>query len=276
MSLRESTKLLSKDLRESMLDAQKQVNSLALFSASLDNKLESIQLRQQAATFRRGGSSEANDAADALARYTTFVARVNSEERSGLYRGSTPGLLAEYRQSLSPADALASFNAQRGAEERSGLFRGNTDEIRRNYERATRQDISPDTRFNKQIEAIVSSQPKTEQERALVDRKLLAIGGQLDPSRMTAGQREQFAAAAEREASRREKYEQDALGLMVQQRDFLKAISESAGGKLADAYNKKGLEGFNTLITVKNESDSEISVREALRSPTPKDTAEQY
>lgn len=278
-SLKASTKGLNRNIQESLLNTQREINSLALFSANLDNKLAGIQLRDQAKVFRQGGTDDQlRDMGYARARadYDRFVRERDAEELSGLYRGSTPELLAQYRRSLSPVDALASFNAQRGAEERSGLYRGDTDELRRMYERAATQELSPETKFNKQIDAILSSNPQSEQEKALADRKLLAIGAQLDPSRMTAGQRSQFASAAEREAARREQYETNALKLMEDQRGFLKAISESIGKDFGEAYLKGGVKGLNALVTVKNDTETEVSVKAALRSPTPADTAEQY
>lgn len=278
-SLKASTKGLNRNIQESLLNTQREINSLALFSANLDNKLAGIQLRDQAKVFRQGGTDDQlRDMGYARARadYDRFVRERDAEELSGLYRGSTPELLAQYRRSLSPVDALASFNAQRGAEERSGLYRGDTDELRRMYARAATQELSPETKFNKQIDAILSSNPQSEQEKALADRKLLAIGDQLDPSRMTAGQRSQFASAAEREAVRREQYETNALKLMEDQRGFLKAISESIGKDFGEAYLKGGVKGLNALITVKNDTETDVSVKAALRSPTPADTEEQY
>ncbi|MEP6903698.1 MAG: hypothetical protein ABJA66_18390 [Actinomycetota bacterium] len=101
------------------------------------------------------------------------------------------------------------------------------------------KNFSVQQRLNKQISVIDSLKTKTPEERALADRKALAISSNLKPEQLTGGKSDKLGRAAEREARRRDEYDLNAQKTREDQARYLKIISEYDNRWVEKAQNSR-------------------------------------
>lgn len=265
--LRASVKNLPDELQKSAIASQQAINKNNLFSARLDNNLSAFDLRETANRFR-------NPQPDSLVERQQFEQVIkNSIERGNFFPnfGGTYGsdlanrsggfdkLTESQKRDIYEVSQLSlllkdeknsPLNAQNNRTVISALAR----------ERSISPDenLSVNERLQKQL-SIINSGVSNDSERGIADRRLIGLTSGLDPAQIKADLREQIAAANEREAVRREKYESEVLKL---QRDDL-AIQERIAAtqeKLLKIAEKEGFDGLNKLlITVKDETSGGVS-----------------
>lgn len=234
-TFREQTKGLSQDLREQGEVALRNQQALSLFSARVDSAMTAASLRDEARRLREDPNA------------------------------------AEKR-----ATALAKFDARRKAEEASGLYRNPLyQDIDRALIAQSEDRESAADRFDRQARKLRSFGGVSDEEKALIDSRLIGLSKGVDPKDLRDDQREQVAKALERQAERTERREIDAMQL----RQKTYEVQKDLAGYLKryfDTAQKEGIKGVDTLIRIQNESDAQVEAREAVRRPTPEDTRRTY
>ena len=268
-TLRESTKGVSKDLQETFARMQQAQNALKLFETRVDNNLGAVELRQRASDIRRAG--------DKIATLDTR-GRLDAESRGEFFSSSqslsfirdveafSRKLRDEtIRASANPGSLLGGNTTNRDSlfqtgvtNNRDSIFQRavNTTEQMRQFIEDNKPDTTASDRINAQFKVLTEAGAKTEEEKALIDRKILGLAGS-DPASLSAEQRNVAAAAAEREAVRKENYERTALKTA---QDHL-AVSQSIFAQnktLFETAQKQGIKGVDAIITVKDETEAGI------------------
>ncbi len=234
-TFREQTKGLSQDLREQGEVALRNQQALSLFSARVDSAMTAASLRDEARRLREDPNA------------------------------------AEKR-----ATALAKFDARRKAEEASGLYRNPLyQDIDRALIAQSEDQESAADRFDRQARKLRSFGGVSDEEKALIDSRLIGLSKGVDPKDLRDDQREQVAKALERQAERTERREIDAMQLRQKTYEVQKDLA-SYLKRYFDTAQKEGIKGVDTLIRIQNESDAQVEAREAVRRPTPEDTRRTY
>jgi hypothetical protein len=162
-----ATSLLSADLQKQAADMVTAQNANTLFSARIDAALNAANLRADAADFRGGTQSADKLAQDALARF-------QRNQSEGLFKN--PANLAIYRSGTSAQTGLQLFDYQRQLEQREGMFRNPIyDSQLRDSIAARPENQSVAQRLDKQLAALRSVQPSNDQQRAEVERRIIAL-----------------------------------------------------------------------------------------------------
>lgn len=233
---REQTVGLSEDLRKQGLAMIESQNAIGLYKAKLENSFTAFDLRETAAKFRD-----------------------NSADRRKLRQNSLDRYKSEFERTRSNRNEQA-----------------NEDYIRR-VQRSIDGDLGGDAseRLDRQLSNLDRFKPKTAAEAAVFDQKLLSLGSQIDPSQLRGDQRERIAAAAEAQAERTERRQQEALKAQVNSETYLKAINDQMAGFLKVAQTQ-GLAGVNKLtVEVKDETNNGIGVQK-ISEPRPQQVADTY
>lgn len=263
--MREETRGLSEDLRQQFEAMQRQQNALAMFRQRVDSSLDAFDLRETAARFR---DTRASDTAVTDKRLNDAIARFMSDQASGLFRNASA--LSVYGAGASAASRVALFDFQRQQEEAGGMFRNTQyQDYRRSLLGREDQENSARGRFDRQLELLDRFRPGNDRERAVIDQKILALGSNLDPSQLDFRGREAIASAAERQAVRKEKDEQESLEI---QRNQLKMLRILAGEE--EGLNRKVEKGGSQAleILIKDETGGGVNVKR----PTGRDTSQLY
>lgn len=228
-----ATKGLSTELQAVILQQQQALNARNLFRQRLDTGLQAIDLRFDANRFRQAGSGTA--AGNRLAEFTNRIAQ---EEAGGLFRNPD-------------------------------YVRWQTEQLRREQEQAG-SGGGIQERLNRQLEFLRRAGTTAEQ-RAEVDRRIIALTQGVDPAELTGSQREDAAAAREREAVRLEKAERDAVSERTANQQLQSKIAADIG-KLVQLAEKQGVEA---VIRVIDDTGGKVESRLAKR-PSDKDTKAYY
>lgn len=273
-SFREQTVGLTEDLRkqgEMMIQGQTQ---LALFKERMDTGLTALGLRETAQEFRAGGSSESlRKIADDQAK--AAIQRYIEQSRQGLLRNSRAAL-SPFAAGTSAAGRLELFDFMRREDERTGLFRNPDYQDAIRAQIARQEDESTASgRLRRQLAALGSLRPGTDAERSALDAKVLSLAGNVDPATLRTDQRNQIAAAAERQAERVERRQQEALDLQKKSYELQKDLHQLQK-RFYETADKSGIAGVETLIKIQNDATADVRVRESLRQPTPDDTNRTY
>lgn len=237
-SFREQTQGLTAELRAQGETLIKNAANLAYFKAAVDSRMNAFDLR----------------------------------ERARIYRDGTPEEQARQREA-----ALNRFDAQIAAEEREGFYRNPyVNALRRaQIARTSGDDQSAAKRLDRAMRELRRGGASNAEEQSVLDQRLLALGSSIDPSQLRQDQRNQLAAAAERQAERVERRQQDALDLQKKSYEMQKEL-HSLQKKFYETADKSGIAGVETLIKVQNDTTADVGVRESLRQPTPEDTNRTY
>jgi hypothetical protein len=268
--LREQTRGLSEDLRaqaDSMLRSQQQ---LQLFELRLNTRFETAGLRETAERFRSGGSDPARRREVADAGLEASVVRFQQQLASGVMRNLDAALQFSGFDLLnaSPDMAANAFRFKRDQEQQEGLFRNpEIDELIEASLRRDEADRSVSERFNKQLEILQQAGAQTEEERALVDRRVLSLSESLNPEDLDQRQQIAVADAAERLAVRSERAEAEAARVRQETLEVNQRIAASTE-ELAAIAREGGTEALknNLDIRVRNDTDGTVGVGSALLS----------
>lgn len=228
-----ATKGLSVELQAVILQQQQALNARNLFRQRLDTGLQAIDLRFDANRFRQAGSGAA-----AGSRLADFTNRIAQEEAGGLFRNPD-------------------------------YVRWQTEQLRREQERAGAGGGIQE-RLDRQLDFLRRAGTTAEQ-RAEVDRRIIALTQGVDPAELTGNQREDAAAAREREAVRLEKAERDAVSERTANQQLQSKIAADIG-KLVQLAETKGVEA---VIRVIDDTGGKVESRLAKR-PSDKDTKAYY
>lgn len=229
--LRENTKGLSADLVNTFETMQKQQNSLELFSARLENRLKSAELRRDAQNFRN--PADPKGAAERQQKTFETITRSGYEwnknpaaviERENTLRRLKAGeitqeeadqIKAQRDQDIYQFSIYDSFSKLSGS--KNSTFNAVNQQAAISFlasQALKAQNSSENKSFTdklrEQINIADSSGARTPQERALIDRKIIDLTRGADPSMLPADLRERAAGAREREASRTDNQEKEA------------------------------------------------------------------
>lgn len=268
--LRKNTFGLRADLKATFEDMLRQQNQLKLFEARVDNNLSALDLRQQAKTLRDYRDIESRQTGrsqvDAAASNTFFSSSASISLIQGVEALVRQLSADRLRRSANPDSII-----QGGTTNRDSLFLGpgsvnNPDSVFQRVENYSEQlrryveDNKPDTsvsdRLNAQLKVLQEAGAKTEEERALIDRKIVSLAGS-DPASLSQEQRNVAAAALEREAARRESYERQALATFQSSLKVSEDIREQ-NKELLELARRSGSKGVDAVITVKDETETGI------------------
>jgi hypothetical protein len=227
---------LNPELQAAALQMQKTLNAKALLSARLDNRVDAFDLREQASNFRNPFDPEKLKTEE-----EEFIKRFLYNNPNYLYLKNKKEVDADTRKDI------LSF----------GLF------------------DTPQSRLNKSLDEkfdlIYGRGKLSPEQQATADRKFLSITQGVSPLELSNGNREQAALVREREAARRERYEQDAMALYREQRDLQKKIEANTArqNKIAE---EKGEQGIKMDIT----TDNGVKDVRQIKTPTAADTQSFY
>lgn len=237
-TLRENTKGLSADVVKSFEEMQRTQNGLKLFETRLDNSLAADRLRGEAANIRN----------------------------------STPFFSTDSR--------IQRLDTQHAQEYRFGSEGRNVKEIELYYEREARRIKSLEgegvrERLDSQLRTVMAAGAATPEQKAIADRKIIALTSSLKPEDLTGIQREQAALAREREAVRLENAEKDAAKTA---KDALKTQQRIDANlkRLVDKANTGGVEAINSELIIRDETNGAVEINKQPKRPTPNDTASLY
>lgn len=223
-----ATRGLSKELQDQAAAMTATDNANKLFAARLDNKLQADDFRATADRFRNAGDDKPFIDPRILA---------------------TPGGLQQFAFNqfaglrLAGSGSDVNLDSLRGAIARSAVSGGD-------------QNASIQERFDKQLAIIQSAGAENEQQRAEADRRLLAIGDKLDPTKLTAAQRDAVASAAERQAVRLDNQEKDAKAQQDAQAKTFESIDKNLGDLLKIAQS----DGLTGVIRIIDQTGGKVDV----------------
>lgn len=273
--LRINTKGLSDDLRSTFAEMQVQQNQLQRFTLRLDTALDASDLRDQAKRFR-------NQAAAALTPEQQ-KARIDRQFSSAVQPGGFFGFNAVDTSQFSDrdradiagrsaaSDALQSLgnNSFNLANQGVALAAFRSFQTNANDPNA---NLSTQERLDRQFGVIDKAGGTSAAEKAIVDRKIIALAGN-DPTALRSDQRERVAASLEREADRKIRAEQEALDVFKQVLETNKVIAEN-GKRLVALAEKGGTKALDIIL--KNETDGAADISKNPKAPTSRDTDELY
>lgn len=218
---------LSEDLQKQAIQMTNNANANALFTARLEARLKSSDLRDDARQLRNG-------------RNKPFIdPRILQ----------TPGGFDQFTQ-----DQFANLDA-------AGLGSGlNVASLIGTLARAKNapSDQSVSERLDRQLKVIADLRPENEFQRAEADRKIIALTQGVKPEDLTDAQRNAAAAARENEASRLDNAEKDAKAQREAAAEVQKSIDANIQ-RLADIAERDGLQGVIRII-----NDAEDVARDSL------------
>lgn len=263
-SLRESTKGVRADVRETFEEMLRQQNQLKLFSTKVDNNLSTLGLRQRVKELR--GFNDTSQL-DQLKYMLELEKRRPTGNLRDIYSDlGNPGDIAYGSRVGNPGlggtqnPGFAIYDAQNANFQK--------------YLAENKPQLTTNERLDAQLKVLKESGAKTEEERALVDRKILELSSG-DPASLTSEQRNVAAAAAERQAERQENYQRTAQTTAIAHLDVSRKIQEQGAALLAVAQ-ERGVAGVEAVITVKDKTEGGIEVKKSQTAPTQADTTNLY
>jgi hypothetical protein len=263
--VRKSTRFLSADLQKQAEDMAKAQNAAALFSARLDNRLSASDLRADAERFRGGGQVQIDK------QIRDAIARLQKGETQGVFR-NIEDRIARSMVSASAGLRVELFDQKREIEESGGLFR-NPDIQRQIRSRfvadADRESNTAQQRIERQLSIIESLNPKSDAERAIAERRIIALTAGMDPTQFDDRTNRAAAGARENEATRLENQEKDAIADRKAEKTAIEGVAKDMAALLKIAES----EGLTGVIRIIDETDGKAKVTVGKR-PTPEDAAQ--
>lgn len=258
-----ATAALSDDLQNAALNAQKAINADALFSAQITNDLKVFDLEQIAEKF---GKRQPDGGA---ARFSPEQIDEIVSGRSGGYSRAFDGAFLRNNRAggfdnLTDADKKQIFeNSLLSALPQTGAF----SELNRNSllttlannrQKAETGDISAGAsvaeRFDKQLEILRRRETTTDAQKSEIDRRILALGANLDPSQITDRGRLEIAAAAERQARETANAENAARAAIVGNLPNLQSIDKN----IAELLKIAQTDGLTGVIRIINDAGENV------------------
>lgn len=219
--LRENIKGLPPELQKIAVQMQSKINFRQFLTANLDNQLSAFDLRSDADNFRSpfNGEKQKKDQQE-------FVERFLRNNPNYLFSENKSSLDDETRSRILKQFAPSSLNETP----------------------ADRLNKTLDDKFN-----LLYKPGQTEQQLAVADRKFISLTEGANPLDLSKNLRESAALVREREAVRQERYQQEAMTLYREQRDYQRQIAENTKNqnKIAEKGGSKAIE-----ITLKDRTSS--------------------
>lgn len=232
--LKEDIKGLPKELQEAAIRSQQTFNARQLFGARVDSSLRAFDLREMADRFRNDPTERNRLRQTSLDRYVSDFER----RRSNTNVQANEEYIARVRKSIGDDTNL------------------------------TGQD-----RLDRQLDLLGGFRTKSVAERSIIDNKILGIAGGLNPADLRGDQRNAIAAAAERQAEREARMQQEAVKAAQSSAESLKNINDYVN-TLKGTAEKGGIAAVNkVLVEVKDETAAGVKV---LDQPTPSDVSAYY
>ena len=257
---------LRAELQATALGLQQSANAANLFNARLDTGLQALSLRDDAARFR----------ADRQTVSTANLRFSDDEIRAGAARfaaSANPLNRNLNIDTLSPSQRQELFEAQLFSDtpenQRGGLValfaRQRRESGAENADAAA--NLSVQERLQKQIDFVNSLGAKTDAEKSLADRRIIALTQGLRPGDLTDAQNRAAATARENEARRLEQAETAANLNRAEQAATLKSLDNNFSELLKIAKS----DGLVGVIRIINEADDRARV-ELGKRPTDRST----
>lgn len=118
-------------------------------------------------------------------------------------------------------------------------------------------NLAVQARLQNQIDFLASQKTLTDDERRIIDQKIIALTSSLKPEQLTDSQRSIAATARENEIARRETAERAANDLRTKQLEQQTALAKDMK-RLADLAEKEGIAGTIRII---NEAQDRAEVK---------------
>lgn len=248
-----------REIGEQAIAMQRELNANALFSASLDNKLNALNLRDEAEDFRSFKSPKITDPAKFFADFIEAGLKQISKDTGGSFirynKDSTFGgtFQTDARNDLLYSyDRISNSNGSFGGfSRRSKTFADLTEKEKNDFIRSSTDPDGSNLKFqqklDRQIFAASNSGALTEEQRRIVDRKIISLTQGIDPSKLTEQQRDISATVREREAERIERNNAEARQLDRTRNEYLKRVAIS-NEKLIALAGKGGADAVIKFI----------------------------
>lgn len=275
--LRENTKGLKVESREWLETLLARQNEVTLFGLRLDNALNSDALRESARNFRNPKltEQEINSRIDNYLRRDEHNA--GNAYLAGLDQGKGAKITPEVTANLltyQSIDTILRYGKGTNSKFFTGFLARQFDQIKNG------DDGSISDRLQRQLEIVervrnqslggTNDAELSKQIDAATDRKIIALTGNLDPTKITAYQREQAASAAERQAARLDRSEKE--GREIEQ-SKLKAIN-SIKDELVALRKIADQEGLAGVVRIVDESNG--AAQTTVEKAKPIDTEKLY
>jgi tape measure domain-containing protein len=309
-NLTETLKGLSPELQTVARQMQQKLNDDSIFNARLDNDFASFDLRQNAKELRDFKPKPIEDTgkffSDFIEAGLKQIQSANGGASQTRYNltgegNSTFGFSQSKSDPFTRYNLTGEGNSTYGfsqSDARNGLFNvyenvgggvgaGGTFSRQKTFQDLTQQEkfdflnkdnASLQQRLSGAFDLAQNRTALNDEQKSSIDRKIIALAQGVKPEQFTDRQRDLVATANEREAARREGYEQKAQEYRRQQTEYLKGIDENQK-KLLEIAEKKGVKGLEAFITIKDETGGGFGIEKkpALKpAPTAKDTAKAY
>lgn len=287
-STRIATAGLSKDLQETAARLVAGQNATALFTARLDNSLNASDLSAEARMLRRGRGADSTRVDSAtVARIASQYFNDNFQTladggtiNQGMFAGDIQARqIRQIRANGGSADDVAAFTRrnQRAAFEEQSMrnlkANGQSDSSIAAFIARSRRDANVDPlaattqdRLNRQLEVIRGLNPNSEAEKAIADRKIIALTNGLKPEDLSPEQRNAAAAARENEAVRIGNAEKTAIA----DRESAAATQASIDKNIAELLKIAQKDGLTGVIRIINDAEEKAAVSIGKR-PTIRD-----
>ncbi len=296
--LRENLRGLSPELQVIAEKLQQKINSDSLFNAKLDNDFAAFDLRARGDELRDFKQPKIEDPSKFFNDFIEAgLKQISALNGGGTTFNLTGGGAATQGFSQSGSDPFTRFNSNIFADKTGKQFTNGfsqsdaRNDLFFNFDRVEgglggfnrrqksfadlteneKNDFINKDNFNLQ-EKLARSFSLAENRTALsdeqqagVDRKILALSSSVRPEQLSESQRSLVAAAAEKEAARRDGYEQKA---QTQRAELIaiqnKTLDELA--KLRAIAEKEGFKGIENIVRIIDDSNSKIELKPAATS----------
>lgn len=274
-NVRISTALLSKELQQTALELVRNQNAADLFSARLDSRLSAFDLRSQAEAFRNGNRPADSSRVDPATFERIVRGAINNREN--IAGGGTfardidldfTKLTDDQKRDLFEQQSIRNLRRAGQSDQTIASFLASQ---RRAAEAIAPPDanLSIQERLDKQLSIIEGLNPTSEAERAIADRRIIALTQGLKPDQLTDRENRAAAQARENEAARIEGAETKAQESRTEQLGVQKSIDAN----IAELLKVAKSEGLTGTIRIINEADDRVKVSLGKR-PTDRSTEE--
>lgn len=279
--LKEEMKGLPKQIQDIALQSQRELNSNRLFEANINQSEQILELKKfaedfsdysrknrelakenlqrEVAEFNRKLLVGVNSNVDANIEYFNLRMRSINRELKGEERKEF--LKTQFEKEAQEIMSMSGVNNQARLEE-----------LRRRFHFDVKNVSTEDQRsLDEKIRSLRNLIPENEAQRAALEDNILRFARSLNPDNLTVGQRTYISNLANSVAERMSRQAQEAHQFLKKQTELQTKI-EDHQKKLLELAKRGGIHAIEALITVKDETDSGVTVRR----PTTKDVERAY
>ncbi len=274
--LRENLKGLDADLQLKAVAVQQKINRGNLFETRIDKDLEILGLRERARSLRNPQESEEQR------RKRIDGAAERGVNAGNFFQGGAFGNYGSYLANKAGGFDKLTDNQKRDIYETRmfGNVAGNAPgstfntlnqnslemSLARDRVADGDKNLTLNDRLKNQIDTI-NSRASTAEERAIADRKLVALSQNINPNEIKGNLANLLAGANERLADAKSKYEQESLTIQKESLAVQKQMAENEK-KLLEIAEKQGIEGLKIYLDIKDAENtkSKANVERAVPS----------